>query len=196
MAGQRTMSKLKQFLHAVRGNAGVEFALLLPLLSLLLFGSIEVGRALHDYHVVTQSVRDGARYLSRLPFDCSGAAAGSCSTCNAQTGVCSGGGCTLTDPAGVLEGVSLAMTGTTDGGDDLLGYWPHPPASASNELNIQVCAVSNAGGTYSGLYEGMSVVPRVRVEANVDFEFLFGQLVSSNSAIDFEIAHNVVVVGR
>lgn len=184
------------FRRATGGNAGVEFALILPVLTLLLFGSIEIGRALHDYHVVTESVRDGARYLSRLSYDCSGAAAGSCSTCDAQTGVCAGSGCTLTDPAGVREGVALAMTGKTTGGNALLAYWPYPPASASNELNIQVCALDNSGGGYSGLYDGSSVVPHVRMQANVDFEFLFGQLVVSNSAIDFEIAHKVVVVGR
>ncbi len=196
MGGWNLHKRLKSFLRTARGNAGVEFALLLPILTLLCFGSIEIGRALHDYHVVTESVRDGARYLGRLSYDCTGAAAGSCSTCNAQTGACAGSGCTLTDAAGVLEGVSLAMTGRTNGGSELLAYWQHPPASASNEVNIQVCAVDNSGSTYSGLYAGSPVVPHVRMQANVDFEFLFGQLVVSNSAIDFEIAHNVVVTGR
>jgi hypothetical protein len=45
----------------------------------------------------------------------------------------------------------------------------------------------------SGPYEGKTVVPHVRVQANVDFTFLFGQLVSPAATIDFEIAHNTIL---
>ena len=59
----------------VRQNAGTEFALVVPFLLLLLIGSIEIGRALRYYHVVKESLRDAARYLSRVPilisFSCS-----------------------------------------------------------------------------------------------------------------------------
>ncbi len=42
----------------------VEFALMLPLLALLLTGGIEFGRAFYTYNILTKSVRNAARYLS------------------------------------------------------------------------------------------------------------------------------------
>jgi Flp pilus assembly protein TadG len=44
-----------------RGAAAVEFALLLPLLLLLLFGIIDFGRALNAQITLTQAAREGAR---------------------------------------------------------------------------------------------------------------------------------------
>jgi Flp pilus assembly protein TadG len=44
-----------------RGGAAVEFALLLPLLLLLIFGIIDFGRALNAQITLTQAAREGAR---------------------------------------------------------------------------------------------------------------------------------------
>jgi Flp pilus assembly protein TadG len=44
-----------------RGAAAVEFALLLPLLLLLLFGIIDFGRALSAQVTITQAAREGSR---------------------------------------------------------------------------------------------------------------------------------------
>jgi Flp pilus assembly protein TadG len=46
---------------ADHGAAAVEFALLLPLLLLLLFGIIDFGRALNAQITLTQAAREGAR---------------------------------------------------------------------------------------------------------------------------------------
>lgn len=187
---RKKLRTLQRFGRSRRGNAGVEFALLLPLLMLLCFGAIELGRALHDYHVVNQTVRDAARHLGRSAYNCSTAAPGSCSTCSAQTGTCSGG-CSFTNTSDVLDGVALAMTGDISGASNLLAYWT--PASLPGGLDIQICALDNSVANMSGPYEGKTVVPHVRVQANVDFTFLFGQLVSPDATIDFEIAHNVIL---
>lgn len=47
-----------------RGVALVEFALVLPLLIILLFITAEFGRALYQYNILTKSVRDAVRFLS------------------------------------------------------------------------------------------------------------------------------------
>lgn len=47
-----------------RGAAAVEFALLLPLLLLLVFGIIDFGRALNAQITLTQAAREGARLES------------------------------------------------------------------------------------------------------------------------------------
>jgi Flp pilus assembly protein TadG len=47
-----------------RGVAAVEFALLLPMLLLLVFGIIDFGRALNAQITLTQAAREGARLAS------------------------------------------------------------------------------------------------------------------------------------
>jgi Flp pilus assembly protein TadG len=48
-----------------RGQAVVEFAVLLPLIVLLLLGVVEVSYALLDQHVVTKLTREGSNLISR-----------------------------------------------------------------------------------------------------------------------------------
>ena len=50
-----------------RGVALVEFALILPLLLILSFITVEFGRALYQFNTVAKSVRDAARYLTVQP---------------------------------------------------------------------------------------------------------------------------------
>lgn len=56
--------------HDRRGTAIVEAAIVLPVMILLLFGLIEIGRALMEHHTLTRSVRDAARYVARVPLLC------------------------------------------------------------------------------------------------------------------------------
>lgn len=48
-----------------RGVAAVEFALLLPLLVAMIFGTSELGRAIYTYNTLSKTVRDAARHLSQ-----------------------------------------------------------------------------------------------------------------------------------
>ncbi len=48
------------------GQAVVEFALILPLFMLLVFGTLEFGRAYYDMHLITNAARGGAR-VGSLP---------------------------------------------------------------------------------------------------------------------------------
>jgi Flp pilus assembly protein TadG len=51
--------------RAERGQAMVEFVVILPILMILLFGIIETADALHSYIAVVGSARDGARLGAR-----------------------------------------------------------------------------------------------------------------------------------
>ena len=57
----RRLARLRRRERREGGAALVEFALVAPLLILLLFGLIEFGMALNDYQSIRQGVRDGAR---------------------------------------------------------------------------------------------------------------------------------------
>lgn len=52
-----------------RGQSLVEFALVLPLLLLLVFTFLDLGRAVYYYSAVGNAVREGARYASVTPLD-------------------------------------------------------------------------------------------------------------------------------
>jgi Flp pilus assembly protein TadG len=60
--------KHKAFIKS-RGQALVEFALVLPLLLLLLIGAIEFGRLFFIKIALTNAAREGAYYLSLYPDD-------------------------------------------------------------------------------------------------------------------------------
>ncbi len=47
-----------------RGIAVIEFALILPVLMVLLLATAEFGRAFYQYNTLTKAIRDGARHLS------------------------------------------------------------------------------------------------------------------------------------
>ena len=56
-----------QFVTRQRGVAMVELAVITPLLVILLFGFIEIGRALIQTNMLTKAVNTGARYIAREP---------------------------------------------------------------------------------------------------------------------------------
>jgi Flp pilus assembly protein TadG len=55
-----------------RGAAAVEFALVLPMLVVLMFGMVWTGLAYSDHVSVTNAVREGARYGSAIDYTSSG----------------------------------------------------------------------------------------------------------------------------
>jgi Flp pilus assembly protein TadG len=60
-----------------RGDPIIEFIFIVPLMLVLCFGVIEIGRVLWYQHFITKGVRDGTRYLTRVPLD------GGAGTCGA-----------------------------------------------------------------------------------------------------------------
>jgi Flp pilus assembly protein TadG len=58
---------------ARRGSAMVEFALAFPILAIILVGVLEIGRAIHYHQALTEGVRAGVRYLTRVGDPCSAA---------------------------------------------------------------------------------------------------------------------------
>ncbi|MFV9692161.1 MAG: TadE/TadG family type IV pilus assembly protein, partial [Desulfobacteria bacterium] len=50
-----------RYLHNKRGVAAVEFAICLPILIVLVFGSIEFGLMFYNKQVITNASREGVR---------------------------------------------------------------------------------------------------------------------------------------
>src|SRR5688572_16139706 len=55
-----------------RGHGAVEFALLLPLLLLIAFGVLDLGRILHASITITNAAREGVRHAMQYPDDTAG----------------------------------------------------------------------------------------------------------------------------
>jgi Flp pilus assembly protein TadG len=54
-----------------RGSTLIEFAFMLPLLAMLIFGIIDFGRALYAYHFVSNAAREATRWASVRGNQCS-----------------------------------------------------------------------------------------------------------------------------
>ena len=54
--------RLRRLLRADDGAAVVEFALVMPILALIIFGIIDFGRAFYTVNNIVSAVREGARY--------------------------------------------------------------------------------------------------------------------------------------
>ncbi len=65
------MSKRQFFKKSEKGAAAIEFALILPVLIVLIFGMIEFGRAYNAYLAVTHAAREGARLAAVGDFSVS-----------------------------------------------------------------------------------------------------------------------------
>lgn len=62
-------------LRCERASGLVELALMLPVLLLLVFGTIEIGRGFRTYIALNNAAREGARWLAAYPTDANGAIA-------------------------------------------------------------------------------------------------------------------------
>src|SRR5436190_22119522 len=68
MLGIKPSRKLKQHRTRPRGQAIVEFAIVLPVLLAMLFGVLEFGRMIFIYSAVTNASREAARFGSAIGF--------------------------------------------------------------------------------------------------------------------------------
>jgi Flp pilus assembly protein TadG len=120
-----------------RGVAAVEFAILLPLLLLIVFGITEFGRALHYYNTIVKATRDAARYaMTQQP----GGGADAVTQCLAVYG--------NTDCSGnpLAPGLTTAMVSVCD--------WPrcaatHQAQGASPVVNLVTVTIT--GYTFQSL---------------------------------------------
>lgn len=167
---KKSIGRLRLLRLEESGTAAAEFAFVVPLYLIMFVAFAEGGRLLHDFHVVSKAVRDGARYAARLPADCTG----------------------FDDAASQLRVQRLTRTGTIDAAaSPVLAYWTNDAT-----VSVTVGCFDNSAGTYSGAYEGITQVPTMSVVSNVQFTFLFAGLVFTGPSVNMSAIHSEPHVGE
>ena len=139
------------------GAAAAEMALAMPLLIILMISTFELGHYFLSEHVVQKSVRDAARYASRLPMS-------------------NYPGCTPT-AAAETQIQRVARTGRPDGTVQRLQGW-------TSDAMTTVSVTCLTGTTYTGIYVDFPAgVPIVTVSAVVPYPSLFGVMGIDNVSL-------------
>ncbi len=177
MAWQRYIRMMNALRKARSGASMVEFALALPIFVLLLLGVAEVGRAILHYHIINKALRDSTRYLGRVPVTCPavGTANGSVNTVGNAT-----------------TANNLAMTGSLNGGSNLIDYWTSPTT-----ITIEVdCLDNSAAANLCGLEAcaGGPILAVVRMRADVVYQDLGFLSVFGLGQLTFNADHEEVSI--
>lgn len=114
---------LRLLVRDTRAAAAAELALILPLMLIILFGSIELGNYFMNEHRLVKAVRDGARFAARQSF--------------ANYTACSGSLPTPSTPDSAYENTKLIVRkGTLDSSaSDVLPNWGAAGASFSATIS-------------------------------------------------------------
>ncbi len=192
MTTEQIMSGLRRARRSQSGVAAVEFVLCLPVIALMLFGTIDIGRLLFDYHAVSKSVRDAARYIARSD----GAVLFSdLATCAVDPTTAAG--------SPTQNARNMALTGTVDlSGGYILTYW-----TDTTTVAVSGVCFDNSAGTYQGFYPmkpkratapafDPDDIPIVRVAATVSFPLLNGWLLGQDNDLTFTISHEEAFIGE
>ena len=111
MSIRRTLKSRRRQLHNQRGVAMVEFALVLPILLIVLFGIFDFGRAINYWIDATHLANETARYaaVGNKPTSCSGSLV-SCMRAQADSGELVNGSSSVTQPLHVCVNAPSATT--------------------------------------------------------------------------------------
>jgi Flp pilus assembly protein TadG len=110
MKAQRTYSWLRRLRRCDRGTLVTEFAVTMPIMLIFLFGLIGMGQLLWYHHIITNGVRDGTRYLSRVQSP-------------------------TADPH-LTRAKNIAMKGIVGSGGFVFYFWTNPASIAVTQVNI------------------------------------------------------------
>lgn len=176
------MIRLAALRNGHRGSAAVEMALVLPLLLVIMFGSVEMGNYFYDEHKLAKAVRDGARFAARQRF-------GNYAGC---TGV-------LAEPF-YTQTKTIVRKGSLNTADsDLLPNWDHVNTTFSVTMSCQATLDLGGGNTPppSGIYAGMTGgAPKVTVTASLPYQPAVGSAFGfSPATLTLNATQQAAVVG-
>jgi len=174
------MKALRVLLADLSATAGVEMAMVAPMLIILMFGSMELGNYFLNQHAVSKQVHDGARFASRLPL---------ASSYNCPATV-------FEDAGASTKIVNVTKTGSVDGsatGRFDSTFWAAcAPATSAVTVTMRCVDKTLYGGVYNGLAGN---IPVVTVSADVAYPSLFGALGFDSSALCLRATSEAAVAG-
>jgi Flp pilus assembly protein TadG len=152
------------------GGSAVEFALVLPLLVILLFAFFQIGWLIWSYSIVNSSVRDASRYAARQDVNCSAT------------------------PPSFIDGTAtakiqrLARTGQVEaGGSPVLPQWTN---DASVTVTVTCLANPVSGTTYKGVYDTLAKIPTIDVHAEAPFTTILTPFVPALALTSIRVNHS------
>ena len=113
----------KNFHNQYQGSAMVEFALILPIFLLILFGIINYSILLFDQAIITNAAREGARW-------------GAIHTTKTSTAVCSSSAAGATDPCVIANG--YASSGLVSFGSATVSTSSTGDGTSGSEVSVTV----------------------------------------------------------
>jgi Flp pilus assembly protein TadG len=176
------MTMLGRLFCSDRASAAAEMALATPLLLVLLFGAVDMGKYFRDEHVVVEAVRDGARYAARQQMD------------NFAN---SGSGCQSVPLGTVAQNTkNIVRTGNVAGTGSRLSYWTDNSTITVTVTCTATVDGENMGGIYSNMTSGGVAIgaPVVTVSVSLPYESLFG-LYTFRGALSLNAQEQAAVMG-
>lgn len=164
------MISLRSFLSCTKASAGAEMALVTPLLMVIMFGAFEAGNFFWNQHVITNAVREGARFAGRRPL------------ADFDADTCAPNASVITDTQNVTR------TGSRLGGNARVNGW-------TDSESVTVTAVCSATTT-TGIYQNQAAgAPVVTVTATVSYNSLFSNLGFTTSDLTMQANAQAAVMG-
>lgn len=175
------MRRVAHLLRDTRGAAGVEMALVAPLLLTLLFGAVEIGNYFRAEHMLLKGVRDAAIYASRLSIENYDCTAGS----------------PAVEAAVVDQVETLIRTGELSGGTDTLPRWDDAAASVEMALVCKTQAgPSGALETMGGIYTlNGGQVPVITITATLPYQSLIAAMGFDATSLSLNAVEEAAVTG-
>lgn len=164
------MISLRSLFSCSKAAAGAEMALVTPLLMVIMFGAFEAGNFFWNQHVITNAVREGARFAGRKPL-----AEFDAETCAPSSSV-------------VTDTQNVTRTGSVSGGNVRVNGW----TDANSVTVTAVCSETTTAGIYQNQPAG---APVVTVTATVPYESLFGTLGFTTANLTLQANAQAAVMG-
>jgi hypothetical protein len=178
------MKIVRSLIRNTDAAAAAEMVFVMPMLVILMFGSMELGNFFLTEHAVTKQVRDGARYASRLtlaePY-----------TCTPGTNLST----VFADPDAGTKIINVTKTGSVDGtasGRFPGAFWAACGSGQALTVSIRCVNKDDYGGIYASFEDD---IPVVTVAANVAYPSLFSTLGFNTTGMCVRASSEVAVAG-